>query len=314
MSDVSDRAVEPPAGLAAARVSVVLPVYNGGAYVAEAIESILTQTYRDFVLYLLNDGSTDSSLDVLQSYAKKDTRVRVVSRENRGLIATLNEGIALAETEYLARMDGDDVAMPDRFEKQIAYLDAHPECVAVGSDVLLIDSDGAPLYVMEYPHTHAEIEGAQRTALNVSVMAHPTAMVRMSAIEGIGGYHREFIDAEDIDFFLRLGEAGELANVPEVLLKYRQHLQSIGYAKRQQQWESALAAAEAAIARRKDSSYGLDETFFTQTTYDMMHKWVWWAIRGGHFGTARKHALRLLGREPLRLRSWRAMYCAWRGR
>src|SRR5690606_20512834 len=96
-----------------------------------------------------------------------------------------------------------------------------------------------------------EIERAQRKSLNVSIIAHPTVMFRATASAQIQGYHEEFVHAEDIDFFLRLGEAGELANIPEVLLKYRQHLQSIGYAKRKQQWNSALAAAQAAIARRQ---------------------------------------------------------------
>lgn len=303
-----------PSPRAGARVSVVMPVYNAGPYLAEAIESILDQTYRDFVLYLINDGSTDTSLDVLNAYAKKDSRVQVISRENRGLIATLNEGLALADTEYIARMDADDVASPGRFAKQVAYLDAHPQCVAVGSDVLLIDSDGDPLCVLDYPHTREEIERAQRKSLNVSIIAHPTVMFRATASAQIQGYHEEFVHAEDIDFFLRLGEAGELANIPEVLLKYRQHLQSIGYAKRKQQWNSALAAAQAAIARRQDDGYALDTAFADQSTNDMMHKWVWWAIRGGNFRSAQKHAAQLLRREPYRLRAWRALYCAWRGR
>ena len=300
---------------APARISVLMPVYNAGGYLPEAIESILKQTYTDFILYVLNDGSTDGSLDTLNEYAKDDSRVRVVSHENRGLIATLNEGIALTDTEFVARMDSDDVAVPERFALQVAYLDAHPECVAVGGDVLLIDSDGMPLCVMDYPPAHDDILRAQRDCLNQSVIAHPAAMIRKSAIDRIEGYRSEYVSAEDIDFFLRLGEVGALANLPQVLLRYRQHLQSIGYAKRQQQSQSAIAAAEAAIARRGDDvgDYRLDRSFVAQTAQDTLYKWIWWAIHGGNVATARKHAWRLVRTEPFSMRSWRAFYCAWRG-
>ncbi len=301
---------------AEARVSVLMPVYNAGPYLPEAVESILGQTFGDFVLYLLNDGSTDGSLEVLRRYEAADARVRVISRENRGLIATLNEGIAVTETEYIARMDSDDVALPERFAEQVAYLDAHPECVAVGSFVELIDSEGMVLRTIEYPRTHAEVLESQRARINSSVIAHPTAMLRTSAVNQVRGYSRDFPDAEDIDFFLRLGEAGELANIPKVLLKYRQHVQSIGYSKRRQQWLSSHAAAKAAIARRgyNESDYPIEETFQAQSVGDMLHKWVWWSIQGGHVATARKHAWRLARTEPGRARSWRALYCALRGR
>lgn len=316
MTNTTPQSAPATAAPKTARVSVLMPVYNAGRYLPEAVESILGQTFGDFVLYLLNDGSTDGSLEVLRGYEAKDARVRVVSHENRGLIATLNDGIALTDTEYIARMDSDDVALPERFAEQVAYLDAHPECVAVGCFVELIDSEGMPLCTIEYPRTHAEVIQSQRARINSSVIAHPTAMIRKSAVDRVHGYSPDFPDAEDIDFFLRLGETGELGNVPLVLLKYRQHVQSIGYSKRRQQWLSSHAAAKAAIARRgyNESEYPIEETFQAQSVGDMLHKWVWWSIQGGNVPTARKHAWRLARTEPGRSRTWRALYCALRGR
>ncbi|MDP3332522.1 MAG: glycosyltransferase family A protein, partial [Methylococcaceae bacterium] len=116
--------------------SVIFPVYNAGEYLDAAIESILSQTFKDFELLLLNDGSTDGSLSRLEYYASQDSRCKVFTSANRGLVGTLNEGIRLAAGDILFRMDQDDISLPDRFEKQMRYLAEHPECVLVGSRVL----------------------------------------------------------------------------------------------------------------------------------------------------------------------------------
>src|SRR4051794_24772902 len=110
-------------------ISVLLAVYNGGRYLRAAVDSILTQTFTDFEFIIIDDGSTDGSLATLREFAQRDPRINLVSRPNKGLTVTLNEGIALARGEFLARMDADDIALPQRFEKQIAYLRDHPECV-----------------------------------------------------------------------------------------------------------------------------------------------------------------------------------------
>ena len=172
------------------------------------------------------------------------------------------------------------------------------------------------LLASKYDRFGQEVLRAQRAQLNRSVIAHPTAMIRKSAVDRVQGYNPDFPDAEDIDFFLRLGEIGELGNIPRVLLKYRQHVQSIGYSKRRQQWLSSHAAAKAAIARRgyDPADYPIEENFQAQSIGDMLHKWVWWSLRGGNLVTARKHAWQLARTEPMKLRTWRALYCALRGR
>ena len=113
-------------------LTVLLSVHNAGEYLRDAVQSILNQTFTDFEFLIINDGSTDDSLLVLNEFAQRDPRIRIVSRANRGLTKTLNEGITLARGEFLARMDGDDVAMPDRLQKQVEYLQNNPECELVG--------------------------------------------------------------------------------------------------------------------------------------------------------------------------------------
>src|SRR3954469_1098404 len=116
---------------AAPAVSVIMPVYNARAYVAEAIDSVLAQTFGDFELILVDDGSTDGSLDILRGYEKRDPRVRVISRPNTGIVGALNDGLKLARGEFIARIDADDASLPNRFEKEIAFLRAHPDVVIV---------------------------------------------------------------------------------------------------------------------------------------------------------------------------------------
>ena len=127
-------------------ISVLLPVYNAERYLGLAVESVLNQTFDDFELLAFDDGSSYQSLSILREFAAKDSRVRVSSRENRGpLVVALNEMIAIARGPYLARMDADDICRSQRFEKQVAYLEAHPECVMVGSKCLAIDPEGMPI-------------------------------------------------------------------------------------------------------------------------------------------------------------------------
>src|ERR1700726_1508117 len=118
-------------------ISVLMPVYNAERYVAEAVESILSQTFADFEFIIIDDGSKDRSLAILEEYAARDPRIRLVSRPNTGIVKALNQGLALASGELVARMDADDIAMPERLAKQRDYLADHPECVMVGSRVLV---------------------------------------------------------------------------------------------------------------------------------------------------------------------------------
>jgi glycosyltransferase involved in cell wall biosynthesis len=296
-------------------LSVVMPIYNGAKYAAEAMESILAQTFRDFEFVCVDDGSTDDSLAILRDFARRDARVKVVSRPNTGVWQALNDGIATSRAPLIARMDADDVSLPARFETQVAFLNEHPEVVAVGSHVLIVDADGAPLREMPNPPrvTHEEIDTAHLTG-GGQVFYHPSLIIRRQSLEQVGMY-RHWEGAEDLDLFLRLAEIGRLANVREALLKYRAHMGSIGHGKMTVQYESCRAVVREAYARRgltPKGSIGFDR--MRQRSESEQHrKWAWWALASGHVTSARKHARKALRKSPFSTESWRVMYCSLRG-
>ena len=192
------------------RVSVALPVHNCERYVAEAIESILAQTFTDYEFLIVDDGSTDGTLPILHRFAARDCRVRLISRPNTGIVGALNEMLSLARADLVARMDADDIALPVRFERQVRYLDEHPECVMVGSRVIIIDPDGDELTEMGDALSHEQIV---TDLLNYKgqMVYHPAVIYRRKAVLDLGGYRPECREAEDLDLFLRLAEIGRIA-------------------------------------------------------------------------------------------------------
>jgi|26BtaG_2_1085354.scaffolds.fasta_scaffold00148_3 glycosyltransferase involved in cell wall biosynthesis len=296
------------------KISVLLPVYNADKYLHIAIDSVLNQSYKDFELLLLNDGSTDRSESIIDSYVSLDRRCKKLSWPNKGLIETLNTGIQEAKGEIIFRMDADDVCQVDRFETQVRYLDNHPECVAVGSRVLLIDAAGLPIMPFNVPIDHEDIDKGNFTGTG-SAMVHPSVAMRRDVVKQIGGYRQKYLHAEDIDLFLRLAEVGSLYNIPEILLHYRQHADSIGYSKRQEQVKSVYEAISDAHFRRgtAQENYVSDEMFELSSISDIHKKWAWWAIRYGNKRTALKYALKVLKAKPLNLESIKLFLCAIRG-
>lgn len=306
-----NRAQERPAA------SVILPVFNAGRYLDAAIESVLQQDFEDFELLLLNDGSTDESASRLEYFAARDSRCKLHTWPNRGLIETLNAGVQLAMADILIRMDADDICRPNRFATQIAYMTEHPECVALGSRVMLIDAEG--LSISEFAADelgHNEIDAAHLAGRGGSI-AHPTAVIRKDALLRVGGYRADYPHAEDIDLFLRLAEVGKLSNLPEVLLDYRQHPGSIGYRYAQIQQESARRAVIDAYARRGLRQPTLvdlpDRSRPAPSLADIHCKWGWWALRAGNRKTARKHAWKALSLGPFNKENVKLCACALRG-
>jgi glycosyltransferase involved in cell wall biosynthesis len=295
-------------------ISVILPVYNAERYLREAVASVLAQTFDDFEFLAFDDGSTDGSLKVLHEFEAQDERVFTFSRENRGLVQTLNELIGLARGRYLARMDADDICRPLRFEKQIAYLESHPECVAVGTGSLLIDPSGRPICEHIYENLHEEIDNIH-LGEGISRLCHPSTMMRKDAVVQIGLYRQEFRWAEDLDLFLRLAEVGQLANIPDILLEYRHHLDSICYQHADEQGNVGRRAVEQARARR--GIVGHPETYRSQansvSSADTHRKWAWWALAAGNVSTARQHAMMAFAKEPFNKESFRVFACALRG-
>lgn len=296
-------------------ISVLLPIFNAENYLALAIESLQNQSFSDFEILAINDGSTDLSLTILEGFAKSDKRIRVIDQENKGLIATLNEGIQKANAPLIARMDADDICHVLRFEKQLAYLEEHPECVAVGSRVMLIDPEGLPICEFSKQVEHNDIDSDHLSGRGGAI-AHPAVMLRKSALEKIGGYRDDVIHAEDIDLFLRLAEVGKLANLPEIFLYYRQHALSIGYRFRQEQKASAEKAILDACHRRNiDTSNHVmrNEEEAAVVIANTHIKWAWWSLQSGHVKTARKHALKAIISKPCDFHVWKLLACSIRG-
>lgn len=199
-------------------ISVVMSVFNAQSYIQEAIESILTQTYENFELIIINDGSTDKSLELIESYKKNDNRIIIVSRENEGLIASLNLGCKLAQGKYIARMDADDVSSPDRFEQQVRFLEMNSEIGVCGSWCEVFGNHSLS-HRWKMPQCDEEL----RVRLLFSVpFAHPSIMMRKELLEQYGLFYKsKYKNAEDYKFWLDLSQYTKFANIPKVLLRYR---------------------------------------------------------------------------------------------
>lgn len=239
---MSERRAESP------RVTVLLPVYDAERFLAEAVESILAQSHRDFELLAIDDGSRDGSLALLERYARSDTRVRIVRQTHQGVTATLNAGLALARGELIARMDADDVALPQRLELQIASLDREPDVACVGCAYEVIDVKGRRLGVAKPPCDSVGIEAA--ALLGSSPIIHSGALYRRESVLAIGGYDASVPIAQDYDLWLRLMDVSRLANLPDVLLRVRYDASSISGSRQAEQTALVIRLCAAARARR----------------------------------------------------------------
>jgi glycosyltransferase involved in cell wall biosynthesis len=296
-------------------VSVVMSAYNAGLFVAEAVQSILKQTYRDFECIVIDDGSTDDTLAILRAYAGRDDRLRVISRENRGLIASLNEGIALARGEFIARMDADDIALPRRLERQVDRLRQNGEVVALGTGIVLIDPAGRPLMRWHHKLVHEDIV-KRLVRGDGSALTHPTVLMRREAVLELGGYDERFEAAEDFDLYLKLSEVGKLENMDEVLLHWRQHPASVN-ATRSQLWTSKKRLAlKEAIDRRGSSSFAT--ALVPQQRANIQEAgpefWATSALRSGYHRTALYYSWKMIRDRGRRWKGLRLMGRTGRGK
>lgn len=202
----------------APKVTVLMPVYNAEEFLAEAIESILKQTYVDFEFLIINDGSTDKSELLIKQYASRDKRIRLISRENKKLIATLNEGIEKAKGTYIARMDADDISTRDRLKIEVEYLDKHPEVALVGSNYTIIDHSGKSL-VTTNVFTHPD--DLKLCLITCNQYGHGSTMFRKSVVEKLGKYSMQALHVEDYDLWIRISQKFQVANIEEPLYKWR---------------------------------------------------------------------------------------------
>ncbi len=238
-------------------LSVVMCVYNGARFLAQAINSIRAQTFRSFEFVIVDDGSTDDTPRILAEHAASDGRIRVLPQENQGLIAALNRGIACAQAELIARMDADDVAKPYRFEMQLDFLSGRPWIALLGGAVEIIDAGGRVLNTIRVP---LDPDHVRREMLEYRcALAHPTVIFRRRAFERAGGFRKAYRHAEDYDLWLRMTERCQAANLDDVLLGYRWHPKGVSCAHAPQQILSALCARTTAKLRLRgmpDPTFG----------------------------------------------------------
>jgi len=197
-----------------------MPTYNSARYLPEALQSILTQTYTDFEFVIVDDCSTDETPEILSHFARKDKRIRILRNpKNLGRAGARNRALkAKPSGEFIAIMDSDDIALPERFEKQVSFLEAHPDVVAVGTQVMNVDEQNNPTPEQtRLPETH----GSLAWVLLYSVpFCNPTVMMRANAVWRLQGYQEDSA-VEDAEFWTRLVYTGRFANLPEILLHYR---------------------------------------------------------------------------------------------
>jgi len=285
-----------------------MPMYNAQEFLEEAINSILNQSFTDFEFLIGDDCSTDTSLQLAENISRRDSRVKVIKNDrNSGVSFTRNQLYDISNGEYIAVMDADDVALPERLEQQVKFLNDNKDYVCVGSNHGLIDKHGYFLTVLKLPETDNEI---QSLALKGhGSICHPCAMIRSEALSKVNGYNENLSSALDLDIWLKLGEVGKLYNLQSQLLNYRLHENSISGSKGIKQRQNAKIACESAWKRR-----GIDGRFEAAEPWRPQNnrksklyfslKYGWWAYKSKSKAAAVHYAKSALKAWPLSKEAW----------
>ncbi len=275
-------------------VSVVLPVYNAGKHLITAIGSIIDQTFQDWELICVNDGSTDQSPLVLDWFAKCDPRIVVIHQQNRGVVSAANRAHEMAKADLICRMDADDIAMPNRLNHQVDFMRTHLEHVAVSGAILEIDIDSEPLGIQTLATDHDSI--VKNLLCRRTGLFQPACIMRANALRSIGGFRPKYQWIEDHDLWLRMSQVGRLGNTNELVLCYRLHPTSCT-------WSMSDLRSElmTQLMREAHSERGMKGSVRTVTSPRSRSlagpgKWARKAVRGGYPRTALKH-LRKLWKE-----------------
>lgn len=247
------------------KVSILMPVYNAEKYLIEAVDSILNQTFRDWELIIINDGSTDRSQELLSQIA--DNRVITVDNEkNLGLIDTLNKGINLCKGEYIVRMDADDISTPERIEKQVQFMDSHPHYILCGTNALVIDNNGK---VTGKIRNLTDNQFLQINLLFSNPFIHPSMMIRRDILRS-NLYDKQYKHIEDYELWCRIALLGEVANLQDDLLLYRWHDSNISVINAETQIRSKKE-----INKRQLERFGLtpddSELYAHNITFNLYH-------------------------------------------
>ncbi len=203
--------------MSSTKLSVILPVFNGMPYVQKAIASLLNQSFQDFLIYIIDNGSTDGTADYIKQI--NNEKIRYLRLEERNLVNALNKGLEVSTSPFIARMDADDVVHPRRFENQIKFLNSHKEISLIGTRGYYLSKNGKRKIEINCPLNHNDII---KSMLNSRyAIIHASIMLRKQVFEKYGGYHDEFSDCEDFEYFLRIGDKIKFANLPDHLYSIR---------------------------------------------------------------------------------------------
>jgi glycosyltransferase involved in cell wall biosynthesis len=234
------------------KVSVIMAVYNSEKFLDESINSILSQTLKDFEFIIIDDYSADNSLNIIKKHAKQDKRIILIeNKKNLGLTKSLNKGLKLAKGKYIARIDADDIALPERLEKQYKYLEEHQDISLIGGAALVIDKNGKE--IKKYKPITDE-KKLKKILVKQNAIYHPTIMFRN---EKNNSYREKFYYSQDYDFYLtKISKGKRLINIPDLLIKYRINSEAVSFTQRTKQKLFAEKAKEFYYQRLK---YGKDK-------------------------------------------------------
>lgn len=243
----------------APKLSVLMTVYNSEQYVAQTVESVLSQTFADFEFLVTDDASTDGTYSILADFAARDTRMILSRNEsNKNITRSMNRLFALAQGRYITRHDGDDISMPERFARQVAFLDSHPEIGLVASQVRVIDQVGL-LTELEMFGGSEDNSSIQRELIQQNCLCQGSVMFRRECLMAVGFYDEEVDHSEDYDLWLRMAEITQLAKLSDRLYYYRKHSQSISQTHYGATLSRGAVALDKAYQRRIKSGVNLPD-------------------------------------------------------
>lgn len=235
------------------KVSVVMAVYNGEKYLKDAIESILDQTFRDFEFIIVDDGSTDKTLEILKEYERKDKRIKIIiNKANIGLTKSLNKAIKEAKGEYIARQDDDDISLPERLKKQVEFLNRNEKIGIVGTFYYEINKKGKIIGKKTFPCSD---ERLKKTLIKYNPFFHSSVLIRREVFSRVGLYDESFKRAQDYELWFRVANFYKLANIPEFLTKRRYLEEMISRKKENEQIYWAQKARGEAIKKGQYSKW-----------------------------------------------------------
>jgi len=296
-------------------VSVAMPAYNCEKYVAEAIESIINQTYTNWELICVDDGSTDRTLEIMQEYAAKDPRIRVyTNKENRGRPYTRNKGINLAQGAMIAVQDADDVSLPHRLEEGVEILATDPDIALVGAGSIVVDEDGEEIGRFVPPLLTESLDAI--LARHNVPFGHGSVLVKAGAVRAVGGYDEFFSVADDYDLYVRMAQRFEFKAVAGPWYKYRMYLAQPTTSQRQTQILENMVAHRRAEALARGDTFDLEVDFSRlrakaakdlrrekQEAFGFCQLGIKYLKSGDHI-KARRHFWQALRRSPRSFRAW----------